>query len=146
MKKIHLILALVFVTAMAAQGRFREKLDQVKAQKTAFITNELQLTPDESAKFWPLYNAFEDRQRDIRRQRVSAYLDRRNGAEDKLSDKEASVLLAQMEDNEDQLYQARKKLVADLKTFLPPVKILKLKKAEEDFNKKLLQQIRQRRN
>jgi hypothetical protein len=145
MKKFHLFLALAFSIASFGQGRLRQKLDQVKAQKVAFITNELQLTPDESAKFWPLYNAFDERQRDIRRQRVSAYLDRHSAGAAQLSDKEATALLAQMEENEDQLYQARKKLIADLKAILPAVKILKLKKAEEDFNKKLLQQIRDRR-
>ena len=61
---------------------------------------------------------------------------------DKMTDKEALALLAQMESNEDELYQIRKKFIANLKGILPPVKIIKLKKAEDDFNRKLLQQYR----
>jgi hypothetical protein len=64
---------------------------------------------------------------------------------DKLSEKEASTLLVQMESTEDELYQAKKKLINSLKGVLPPVKILKLKKAEDDFNRKLLQQYRDKR-
>ncbi|RZJ31123.1 MAG: sensor of ECF-type sigma factor [Flavobacterium sp.] len=145
----HLLtLALIFfcLNGFAQGGRFKQKMEQVKSLKVAFITNELQLTADESAKFWPLYNAFEDKQREIRKQKVSAYLGRReNDNAGNMSEKEASALLAQMEDNEEQLYQLRKKFVSSLKGVLPAVKIIKLKKAEEDFNKKLLEQYRERR-
>jgi len=44
--------------------------------------------------------------------------------------------------NEDELNQLRKKFVNSLKGVLPSVKIIKLKKAEDDFNRKLLQQYR----
>lgn len=33
--------------------------DKVRAEKIAFLTSEMDLTPDEAAKFWPLYNQFE---------------------------------------------------------------------------------------
>jgi len=64
---------------------------------------------------------------------------------DKLTEKEAITLLSQMESTEDELFQLRKKFVANLKGVLPAVKILKLKKAEEEFSKKLLQQYRDKR-
>jgi hypothetical protein len=47
-----------------------------------------------------------------------------------------------MENTEDELYQLRKKFIANLKGVLPSVKIIQLKKAEDDFNRKLLQQYR----
>jgi hypothetical protein len=141
-------LAMLICIAVSAfaQPRLKQKMEQVKSLKVAFITNELSLTPEESAKFWPLYNAFEEKQRDLRKQKVTKYLDRRDNAEiDKMTDKEASALLAQMEDNEEEQYQLRKHFVASLKGVLPAVKIIKLKKAEEDFNRKLLQQYRQKK-
>jgi hypothetical protein len=139
-------MAMACLTASAQKGRIREKLEQVRSLKVSFITTELSLTPDESAKFWPIYNAFEEKQKEIRKQKVSAYLDRQDsGAIDKLSEKEAAGILSQMESNDEQLYLLRKKLIADLRNVLPAKKILKLKKAEEDFNKKLLQQYRSKR-
>ena len=57
----------------------------------------------------------------------------------------AAVLLKQMESTEEELHQLRKKLVSDLRGIIGPLKIIKLKKAEEDFNRKLLKQFRQNR-
>lgn len=126
--------------------RFKEKKEQVKALKVAFITNELNLTPGEAAKFWPLYNAYEDKQSEIRKQKLKSYSDRTDeNFIDKLSEKEASSLLAQMESADDDLYDLKKKFISNLKNVLPAAKILKLKKAEEDFSRKLLQQYREKK-
>ena len=62
-----------------------------------------------------------------------------------ISEKEAATLLSQMESTEDELYQLKKKFVANLKGVISPIKILKLKKAEEEFSKKLLQQYRDKK-
>jgi len=141
------IIMLFSINSFAQGGRLlREKKEQIKAMKVAYITNELSLTPDEAAKFWPLYNAFEEKQQEIRKQKLKGYLDRIDDESfDNLSEKEASTLLAQMESTEDELYQAKKKFVASLKGVISPLKILKLKKAEEGFNRKLLQQYRDKK-
>ena len=126
-----------------AQRGFKEKREQIKSLKVAYITDQLELTPDEAAKFWPLYNAFDDKQTELRQEKLRAYLDRLNGGDiDKLTDKEASGLLIQMENTEDELYQGRKKFIANLKVVLSPKKIIRLKKAEEGFNRRLLRQYR----
>lgn len=145
-KYFTLLLVTISVSTYAQPGKFRQKMEQVKSLKVAFITSELNLTSEESAKFWPVYNAFEEKQRDLRKQKINDYIDRRDNAEvDKLTDKEANAILAQMEDNEEQLYQLRKKFITSLKGILPAAKIIKLKKAEEDFNRKLLQQYREKK-
>jgi len=145
-KLMTLLLLLISVASFAQPGsRFKEKKEQVKSLKVAFITNELDLTPEESAKFWPLYNAFEDKQHEIRKQKLKVYIDRTDNSIDKLSEKEASNLLNQMESTEDELHQLRKKFITNLKSVLPATKILKLKKAEEEFSKKLLQQYRDKK-
>jgi hypothetical protein len=136
-------------TGIYAQGgRFlREKKEQLQSVKVAFITDALSLTSEEAQKFWPIYNQFEDKQFDLRQQKMDAYRKRMDdGALDKMTEKEATTLLTQMENGEDEMQQLRKKLVADLKGVIPAVKIIKLKKAEEDFNRKLLQQYRNRKN
>lgn len=153
MKTYKLLIVSFFLISIATfaqdgplRERFREKKEQIKALKVSFITTELNLTPDEAAKFWPLFNAFEDKQQEIRKQKLKAYLDRTDDDTlDKLSDKEATTLLSQMESTEDELYQLKKKFVANLKSILPAIKILKLKKAEDEFSKKLLQQYRDKK-
>jgi len=141
------ILLITTTLSFSQNGRLlKQKKEQVKSIKVAYITNELNLTPDEATKFWPLYNEFEEKQNQIRREKLKAHLNRIDNADfDNLSEKEATTLLAQMESSEDELHLLRKKFIANLKNVLPATKILKLKKAEDGFNKKLLQQIRDKR-
>ena len=119
-----------------AQGPKKEK---VKALKVAYLTNNLSLTTAEAEKFWPIYNAYDEKQFELRHEKMKMIKDKLEAESvDNLTDKQASSMLSQIEDVEDDLYQNRKKFMASLKTVLSPVKILKLKKAEDDFNKTLL--------
>ena len=144
MKTNKILLIIIFLISIHsfAQSEMGAKKEQIRALKVGFITNELSLTTDEAAKFWPIYNAYDDKQFEIRHQKMKAFKQRMDADLDKMSEKEASALLAQMENTEDELYQIRKKFIANLKGVLPSVKIIKLKKAEDDFNRKLLQQYR----
>lgn len=143
-KTLIAVLLLFSVTAFAQQGK--EKRDKIKALKVSFITTELNLTSDESAKFWPVYNAFEDKQFELRHKRMRDILGKIDQAGiNNLSDKDANNYLNQIGDTEEEMVAIRRKLVADLRPIIGPVKILKLLKAEEDFNRKLLSQIRDRK-
>lgn len=146
-KILPLIIAFISLNVIAQDGPIiRKKKEQIKALKVAFITNELSLTSDEATKFWPLFNAFEVKQQEIKKQKLKGYLKRvDDGSFDNLSEKEATTMLAQMESTEDELYQLKKKFISNLKGIISPIKILKLKKAEENFNRKLLQQYRDRK-
>jgi len=144
-KLFPVILFLISLSGFAQGGRFQEKKEQIKSLKVAFITDELKLTSAEAEKFWPLFNAYDARQTELRQEKIKGFLKRMDdGAIDKMSDKEATTFLNQMEDAEEEMYLNRKKFEASLKSVIPPVKILKLKKAEEDFNRKLLKQYREK--
>lgn len=144
MKTNKLLLMILFLLSIQvfAQPPRGEKKEQIKALKVGFITTELDLTTDEASKFWPIYNSFEDKQFELRHQKMRSFHGRMDSDLDKISEKEAAALLTQMENNEEELHQIRKKFIASLKGVLPSVKIIQLKKAEDDFNRKLLQQYR----
>ncbi|WP_298225060.1 sensor of ECF-type sigma factor [Flavobacterium sp.] len=145
--KMIFLFVLLTTSFSFAQPLLKQKKEQIKALKVAYITEELNLTSEEAAKFWPLYNSFEDKQKEFKKEKKRAYLDRMDGSEiDKMTDKEATAFLIQMENTEDELYQLRKKFITSLKGVIPPMKIIKLKKAEEGFNRKLLKQYRDNRN
>ncbi|MGA9639027.1 sensor of ECF-type sigma factor [Flavobacterium sp.] len=148
MKFTKLLLLLITISFCSyAQDGIKGKKDQIKELKVSFFTSELELSTTEAEKFWPIYNAYDDKQFEIRHQKMKTY---RNLMQDnnlnKMSEKEASILLSQIERTDNELYQLKKRLNTDLKTFLPKVKIIKLKKAEEDFNRKLLQQYKDKNN
>lgn len=147
-KNILPVFLLLISFSFYAQGKkMLEKKEQIYSLKVAFITTKLSMTASEAEKFWPVYNAFEDKQFELKHEKSTAYLKRMDDeALNKMSDKEANVLLIQMENTDEELFQLRKKLVTNLKGVISPVKILKLRKAEEAFNKKLLQQYRDKGN
>jgi hypothetical protein len=142
--KTNKLLFILFLISLSsfAQSFLEEKKEKINALKVGFITSELDLTAEEATKFWPIYNAYDDKQFEIRHQKMKAFKNRMDADIEKMSEKEAATFLAQMENTEDELYQLRKKFVANLKGVLPSVKIIKLKKAEDNFNRKLLQQYR----
>ena len=142
LKKLVPILLLFVSFNFYAQGEsMKEKKEQIKALKAAFFTTELDLTTNEAERFWPIYNTFDDKQFELRHQKMKTLKRRINdGGLDKMSEKEAAVFLVQIENTEEELYQLRRKLTYNLKGIINPIKIVKLKRAEEDFNRKLLQQ------
>lgn len=147
-KYLFQLLFLCFtVSALAQNGKVRrEKMDQIKSMKIAYITNELSLTADEATKFWPIYDSFEAKQQNIRKQKLRGNLDLIDNVNiDKLSDKEALKILLQIENAEEDLYQNKKKLHANLQSIISPIKILKLQRAEQNFNKKILKQLQNRK-
>jgi hypothetical protein len=144
--KFLLPLLLLFTLTAFSQGGKDEKREQIKALKVSFLTTELNLTSEESVKFWPVYNAFEEKQYDIRHNKMKPIIMKIKKAGDKLTEKEAAGYLNQLGDADEELYNLRKKLVADLKPIIGSVKTLKLKKAEDDFNRKLLDKYKDKDN
>jgi hypothetical protein len=146
LKKLFPILLLLISFSFYGQGeKMREKKEQIKALKVAFLTTELKLTSNEAEKFWPVYNTFDDKQFELRHQKMKSFMRKMNDETlDKMSEKEATVFLNQMESTEEEIFSLRKNFIATLKGIIPATKIIKLRKSEEDFNRKLLQQYRDR--
>ena len=59
MRKLLLILFLFLSSAYIcnAQDSNKDK-EKIEAVRTAYITNQLNLTPQEAQKFWPIYNQY----------------------------------------------------------------------------------------
>jgi hypothetical protein len=66
MKKFYTISLLLIVTMLcittspgyAQQGSDAELRDRIRAAQVAYLSQKLDLTPDEAQKFWPLYNQY----------------------------------------------------------------------------------------
>ena len=68
MKKILMIGVLLWVNinVFAQADNDVDKDDQIKALKIAYITKQLDLTPDEAQKFWPVFNQYETELKKVR--------------------------------------------------------------------------------
>ncbi|MFC4476904.1 MULTISPECIES: sensor of ECF-type sigma factor [Flavobacterium] len=144
---LPLLLFLTSFSIFAQSGKIDEKREKIKAFKVSFLTTELELTSTEAEKFWPIYNAYDDKQYELKYLKMKTYLKQLKDDNLKnLSDKEAATLLSQIESTDKEIYQLREKYMSSLKKVLPAKKILLLKKSEDDFNRKLLQQYRDKGN
>ncbi|VXB00341.1 Sensor of ECF-type sigma factor [Flavobacterium sp. 9AF] len=143
MKRKLTLLLILIVSFSFAQGGMKEKKEKIKALKVAYITEKLDLTAEEAQKFWPVYNAFDDKQFEIKHNKMRTIVNQfESGGFESLSEKEALELITKMEDYEDEMHTLKKKYIKDLIKVIPAKKIIKLKKAEEEFNRKLLREFR----
>lgn len=59
MKKLCFLISFLFIGGLAkAQEQPTDPQQTIEALKVAFISKELNLTPDEAQKFWPVYNQY----------------------------------------------------------------------------------------
>ena len=122
---------------MFSQGG--NKRERIEALRVAFITQKLNLTPDESQKFWPVYNEYQDKLKSSRKEFKSQPTTFAN-------DKEAQEYLGAellLKQREFSLY---KEYYEKIKKTIPIKKVAELRQAEEDFKKELLKQLQGKSN
>ncbi len=141
---LHISVLLIGLVAFSQPGGERMK-ERIKAQKATFITNALDLTTEEAQKFWPIYNTYDDTSEKIRRKDLRN-IKQKMRQNPNMSDAEANDMLKDLIDAETRLFQSKIQLLNDLKGVIPANKIIKLKAAEDEFNRKLLDRLKEFRN
>lgn len=131
------ILTLLFL-GIYAFGQQPGDNERLQAMRVAFITNALQLTPDESQDFWPVYNEYEAEQREIRKKYRP---DRQMML---MNDEELEQHLENTLRMEEELLQLKRTYMNRMKDVIPIRKIAMLNQAENKFKEEILKQIRQR--
>ncbi len=149
MKKIiaFTIFMVVVATTLNAQPDDKDRKDKwekFRAEKVAFLTTELDLTPAEAQKFWPVYNQLEKERWESHKHREKLE-DKVRDAEDNMSEKEIIQLTrdyaASMQKEGDMMVEYNEKLL----NILPAKKVLKLYKAENEFKFQMIKKFRDRR-
>jgi hypothetical protein len=145
MKKIFLVLSGILLGAGYLSAQIvddeidRPTLQRVQAQRVAFITERLGLTPQESEKFWSLENEFEQAQESVR-QKHKAERD-----PESMSDAEADRFIQSRFQMEEELLQLKKDYYQRFKAVISPRKIALYQKADREFKRYILEEIRKRR-
>lgn len=141
---ITLVILLNSVLSLAQEG-YKEK---IRAYRTAYITQEVDLSPEEAEKFWPVYNSYDKEFNRLRHEGIRKENRRIKelGGPNNLNDEEANKALNSMLSNEKEAAIVREKMYKELAKILSPSKLLTLYIAELNFNKKLLSEFRKRRS
>ena len=110
-------------------------IERVERVKEHYITQRLDLTSDESAKFWPVYRRYQAEITEIRtKRRINNSAAEPDGAEQ----------IKNELNFESDLVNVRKKYTSEFLKFLPAEKVSALFKAEREFNDELIRQLRER--
>lgn len=113
--------------------------DRIRALKVAFITDKLKLTPEESEKFWPVYNQYEAEHKRIRQKY------RPDQDINTLSDQEVERAMLDRFEMEEELIKLKRDYFQRMKGFMAVRKIALLQRSEQEFNKELLRRVQETR-
>lgn len=144
---VRIILGFLLMMLIQLQATAQRRIDKLPPQKQekiesmhiAFITEKLDLTPDESKNFWPVYDEFMEK--------LKALQDRRppKRIED-MTEKEADDYVQEMLHRQELEVQLKGNYYNRLKKIIGVKKVIRLKLAEDEFKLKLLQKMKERRN
>lgn len=70
---VVLFAAFSAASAQGDKGGKPEWQERMKAEKVAFLTTEMDLTPEESAAFWPIYNSFSEKKANVFKRIIKTY-------------------------------------------------------------------------
>jgi len=149
----HLISALlclfvcIFVLEIQAQNRPVRKAirEKIEARHTAFITEKLNLTPEEARDFWPVYNEFAAKRKEINKQIQQIRQKAKDGL-DGLSEQEIKEISGSEINFEQRQLDLKKEYHARFKTILSPKQLAQLYEADRQFKKILLKRLQEFRN
>jgi hypothetical protein len=125
-------------TTLNAQGGPRQMEDrykQIEAQRIAFITSELALTPDEARVFWPIYNEYNEKRNKLMIRHRHHHSEDRSLSQ--LSEKDLMEIAEADISNMEEMAALRREYHEKFKQILPIIKVIKLYGAERDFSRKL---------
>lgn len=138
MKK-YLTLAILFLSTSLsfAQPGNESRKEKIESLKIAFITTELELTPEESEKFWPLYNEMELKLKKVRKERRQLGEDLKNKL-DQLSDADIKSKVNTVLDKDIEESEIKKTYTQKFAEVIGYKKAVKLLSLEQRFKRELL--------
>ena len=107
----------------------------MKAERVAFLTTAMELTPAEAEKFWPVYNSMEAERRASFGKVMRAYKALSDGVAAGKTDKELEVLVNDYTTANKNSHSIEAKYTPQLMKVLSVSKVAKLFVAEEEFRR-----------
>jgi hypothetical protein len=134
-----IILVLTLLSGFVAAQSKADKKEQIASFRVAFITKELNLSSKEAQLFWPVYNEYQDKLESLRATRRK---ENKKLALETMTDQEAEQFIDAETDFKVSEANLQKQYYNRFKQSLPLKKVALLIKAEEDFKRELLKQLK----
>ncbi|MFV0505686.1 MAG: hypothetical protein ACK5L5_03085 [Bacteroidales bacterium] len=139
----NLFLTILITTTFLAsysQDKTKQGWDKFKAIKVSFITEKVELTPEEAQSFWPVYNKYESKKFELMKVK--------RNTEDamcrELSEADAKAKNAEYIKCIEKETEIAKNMNDDLLKIISAKKVMKLYRAEFEFRGKMIRDFRER--
>lgn len=147
---IALLALITAIPVQAQHGHFKDKTDKertegyarMKSAKIAFITEHVNLSPEEAQTFWPLYNEMEQKREDITHNLMERF--KHLDENEEVSEEQAEEIMQQRFAQEEALLDLKKEYHKKFTEVLPATRVLKLYEAEHKFRGMLMERLRGR--
>ena len=130
-----LLTAFPAIAQDASQDRGQEKADKIKPLFTAFLTEKLEITVDESMIFWAAHNELETEREAIRNEKSE--LRKKPNEKESLSDKELKENVIRMGDLLIQEIELNRAFILECFTILDPNRAAKIPFFERQFRERI---------
>lgn len=141
MKKMLFTYAVILFlgnTAFAQRPTTEYDKEKLEAARVAFITNRLDLKPDQAEKFWPLFNQYND-ERTIMMGKVSS-LNRESMQE--LTEQRAREIIQKRFSIQQELLDREKIFMEEITKVISPQQAIKLGGVNREFTRQVYQRNR----
>ena len=143
MKHIIFVLILVLVTSHFSFGQKGKGREKIEAARIALITNELNLSPEQAQKFWPIYNEFKSKRGEIAR---NFNQEKRNFDAANATEEERKRMVNRGLELKQQQLNLEKDYSQRLLDVISSRQIIQLRQAEDKFRKLLIERLQQTRD
>jgi hypothetical protein len=138
----YILILFIFLLFQKGYGQGNDARERIEAARIALITERLGLTPEQAEKFWPVYNEYDQKRRDLSRdlQRARNQVDIPN-----MTEEQSKNLMNMSLDIKERQIQLEKQYGQRLTNVISAQQLLSLKKAEDDFRRMILRRLEDRK-
>jgi hypothetical protein len=143
MKSVYLNLILLlfsfpYANCQPATTSGSGPFDKLRKIHKEYINRELNLTSEEQDKFWPVYEEFLEKRRELKLDHVSNHL----SSTENMSDTELEKALNKKMENKEKFSALQKTYFEKLKHILPVRKLARLEEVEMEFKHKMKEHVK----
>ncbi|MGN1232040.1 MAG: hypothetical protein ACI4UJ_01165 [Candidatus Cryptobacteroides sp.] len=148
-EKLALVLAVLFMYAQPSSAdcaHDRDSHDRMRAERAAYLSAAMDLTPAEAEKFWPVYNDMEKARREAFRKVMVAYDALQKALSDGKPEKEISTLLNRYVEAMKASRDVEARFTPELTRIVSVEKVARLFVGEEEFRRMQIGRLNEKKN
>lgn len=142
--KLQLGLIILLLTCFGAQAQDDSRFEALEQLRVAFISEQLKLTVEEGQKFWPVYNDYHNERKGLEKASRNALRALNDSTAAASEEQIFQALKAQREFNV-KIDDSFERYIRSSIAILGPKRTAALIKADLEFKRRVLQEIKDRR-